>query len=79
MICRSLAVLCVLTTFVAALAHAEKRYGPGATNTEILLGQSMPYSGPASIYGTYGKTQLAFFRISTNTRASTGASERVRY
>jgi branched-chain amino acid transport system substrate-binding protein len=59
----SLAVLCVFTTFVAAVAHAEKRYGPGATDTEILLGQTMPYSGPASAYGTYGKAQLAFFRM----------------
>ena len=59
----SLAVLCVLTTFVAALAHAEKRYGPGVTDTEILLGQTMPYSGPASTYGTYGKAQLAFLRM----------------
>jgi ABC-type branched-subunit amino acid transport system substrate-binding protein len=43
--------------------HAQKRYGPGVTDTEILLGQSMPYSGPASAYGTYGKAQAAFFRM----------------
>lgn len=60
---RSLAVLCLLTTLVAAVVHAEKRYGPGVTNTEILLGQTMPYSGPASAYGTYGKAQAAFFRM----------------
>lgn len=60
---RSLAVLCLLTTLVAAVVHAEKRYGPGVTDTEILLGQTMPYSGPASAYGTYGKAQAAFFRM----------------
>ena len=60
---RSIAVLCLLTTFAAAAAHAEKRYGPGVTDTQILLGQTMPYSGPASAYGTYGKAQAAFFRM----------------
>jgi branched-chain amino acid transport system substrate-binding protein len=60
---RNVAVLCLLTTFAAAAAHAEKRYGPGVTDTQILLGQTMPYSGPASAYGTYGKAQAAFFRM----------------
>ena len=60
---RSLTVLCLLTTLVAGVVHAEKRYGPGVTDTEILLGQTMPYSGPASAYGTYGKAQAAFFRM----------------
>jgi ABC-type branched-subunit amino acid transport system substrate-binding protein len=60
---RGLAVFCLLTTLAAPAAHAEKRYGPGVTDTEILLGQTMPYSGPASAYGTYGKAQAAFFRM----------------
>ncbi|HUM05849.1 MAG TPA: ABC transporter substrate-binding protein [Terriglobales bacterium] len=60
---RSIAVLCLLTTFAAAAAHAEKHYGPGVSDTQILLGQTMPYSGPASAYGTYGKAQAAFFRM----------------
>ena len=38
-----------------------KRYDPGASDTEIKLGQTMPYSGPASAYGTVGKAELAFF------------------
>ncbi len=63
MVRRGLKVLCLLTTLVAGVAHAEKRYGPGVTDTEILLGQTMPYSGPASSYGTYGKAQAAFFRM----------------
>jgi branched-chain amino acid transport system substrate-binding protein len=60
---RSLAVLSLLMTLAAGAVHAEKRYGPGVTDTEILLGQTMPYSGPVSAYGTYGMAQAAFFRM----------------
>jgi len=45
-----------------ALAQAAK-YGPGASATEIKLGQTMPYSGPASAYGTIGKAQAAYFKM----------------
>ena len=60
---RLLPAVCLLSTLAAGVVHAEKRYGPGVTDTEILLGQTMPYSGPASAYGTYGKAQAAFFRM----------------
>ncbi|MFC0282628.1 ABC transporter substrate-binding protein [Camelimonas abortus] len=43
-------------------AAAEKRYGPGVTDTEIRIGNIMPYSGPASAYGTIGTTEAAYFR-----------------
>jgi len=46
---------------VASPAAADKRYGPGVTDTEIRIGQTMPYSGPASSYGTVGKAELAYF------------------
>jgi branched-chain amino acid transport system substrate-binding protein len=36
--------------------------GPGAKGAEIKIGQTMPYSGPASAYGTIGKLQTAFFK-----------------
>jgi branched-chain amino acid transport system substrate-binding protein len=42
---------------------ADKKYGPGVTDTEIKLGQTMPYSGPASAYGTIGKSEAAFFEM----------------
>jgi branched-chain amino acid transport system substrate-binding protein len=45
----------------AAPALAEKKYGPGVTDTEIKIGQTMPYSGPASAYGTIGKAEAAYF------------------
>jgi branched-chain amino acid transport system substrate-binding protein len=48
---------------VAAPAMAQKKYGPGASDTEIKLGQTMPYSGPASAYGTIGKAQQAYFKM----------------
>jgi branched-chain amino acid transport system substrate-binding protein len=43
-------------------AFAQKAYGPGATDTEIKIGNIMPYSGPASSYGVIGKTEAAFFK-----------------
>jgi branched-chain amino acid transport system substrate-binding protein len=51
----------VLATLVVTLAAAEKHYGPGVTDTEIKIGQTMPYSGPASSYGTAGKAEAAYF------------------
>ncbi len=44
-------------------ASAQKAYGPGVTDTEIKLGQTMPYSGPASAYGLVGRTQSAYFKM----------------
>ena len=41
-------------------AIAENKYGPGVTDTEVKIGQTMPYSGPASAYGTQG--QARWFR-----------------
>ena len=45
----------------SAWSQAAK-YGPGASATEIKLGQTMPYSGPASAYGTIGKLEEAYFK-----------------
>ena len=42
-------------------ASAQKKYDPGATDTEIKIGNIMPYSGPASAYGVIGKTEAAYF------------------
>src|SRR6202171_3111165 len=43
-------------------ALAQKKYDTGATDTEIKIGNIMPYSGPASAYGVIGKTEEAYFR-----------------
>ncbi len=45
------------------LALAAGQYGPGASDTEIKIGNTMPYSGPASAYGTIGKAEAAFFNM----------------
>ncbi len=41
---------------------AQKHYDSGATDTEIKIGNIMPYSGPASAYGVIGRTEAAFFK-----------------
>jgi len=46
---------------VASPAVAQKKYDIGASDTEIRIGNIMPYSGPASAYGTIGKTLGAYF------------------
>jgi len=60
----------VLTAAAAAFsllasqsAFAQKRYDTGASDTEIKIGNIMPYSGPASAYGIIGKTEEAYFKM----------------
>src|SRR3954452_12012863 len=43
-------------------ATAQKKYDPGASDSEIKLGNIMPYSGPLSAYALIGRTQDAFFK-----------------
>jgi ABC-type branched-subunit amino acid transport system substrate-binding protein len=43
--------------------YAQKKYDPGASDTEIKIGQTVPFSGPASAYATIGKTQAAYFKM----------------
>jgi branched-chain amino acid transport system substrate-binding protein len=60
----SLTPLSVVALVVAGgLALAAGQYGPGASNTEIKIGNTMPYSGPASPYGTIGKSEAAYFAM----------------
>jgi ABC-type branched-subunit amino acid transport system substrate-binding protein len=53
----------VLGASLASPVHADKRYGPGVSDTEIRIGQTMPYSGPLSAFGTLGRAQAAYFRM----------------
>jgi branched-chain amino acid transport system substrate-binding protein len=53
------AVALGLSTVVEA---GEKKYDPGASDTEIKIGQTMPYSGPNSTFGVYGRAQAAYFK-----------------
>jgi len=45
----------------AGTARAEKKYAPGITDTEILIGSTQPFSGPASSYSTIGRCHAAYF------------------
>jgi branched-chain amino acid transport system substrate-binding protein len=54
--------LAVLLTAATTRAD-EKKYGPGVTDTEIKVGSSMPYSGPASSFGVTGRAQAAYYRM----------------
>ena len=60
---RSVLAAAAALPFASAPAFAQKKYGPGASDKEIKLGQTMPYSGPASAYGTIGKLHQAYFKM----------------
>ena len=49
--------------FVSGAAWTAGQYGPGAGDTEIKIGNTMPYSGPASSYGVIGKSEAAYFAM----------------
>jgi ABC-type branched-subunit amino acid transport system substrate-binding protein len=55
------AALLGAVVLAASPAAAQKKYDPGASDTEIKIGNIMPYSGPASAYGVIGKTEAAYF------------------
>ena len=59
---------CLWLAFSMALAlgspaWGEKSYGPGVTDAEIKIGQTMPYSGPLSAFGTMGRAEAAYFEM----------------
>jgi len=55
---------CALTIgLIGSATAAEKKYGPGVSDTEIKLGQTVPYSGPASAFGSYGRTMVGYFNM----------------
>jgi branched-chain amino acid transport system substrate-binding protein len=58
----SAAMALALTAMLASPADAQQ-YGSGVTDHEITIGQTMPYSGPASSYGTIGKAETAYFKM----------------
>ena len=47
----------------SGVAFAAGQYGPGVSDTEIKIGNTMPYSGPASAYGAIGKAETAYFNM----------------
>ena len=59
---RSFGAAAALTCLLAGAAVAEPKYGPGTSATEIKVGQTIAYSGPASAYGQLGKVEDAYFK-----------------
>jgi len=53
----------VAAALASPTAFAQKKYDPGANDKEIRIGNTNPYSGPASAYGTIGKTIGAYFKM----------------
>ncbi|MCG2627486.1 ABC transporter substrate-binding protein [Bradyrhizobium sp. WYCCWR 13023] len=60
---RTAALITAVATLASTAALAQKKYDTGATDTEIKIGNIMPYSGPASAYGIIGKTEEAYFKM----------------
>ena len=56
-------LIAAIAAVVAIGAQAQNKYDTGATDKEIKIGQTMPYSGPASAYGTIGKTEQAYIKM----------------
>lgn len=57
-----LSVASLALAMTSGVALAQKKYDTGASDTEIKIGNIMPYSGPASAYGVIGKTIDAYFK-----------------
>jgi branched-chain amino acid transport system substrate-binding protein len=60
---RSLVLAGTVLALSTSASFAQKKYDKGATDTEIKVGNIMPYSGPASAYATIGKTEAAYFKM----------------
>jgi len=61
--CLLVSMMLALGALIESAAMAQKKYPPGVTDTEIKVGQTMPYSGPASAWGTVGRAELAYFKM----------------
>ena len=59
----ALAVATAALSLTTTASFAEKKYDTGASDTEIKIGNIMPYCGPASAYGMIGKTEAAYFKM----------------
>jgi ABC-type branched-subunit amino acid transport system substrate-binding protein len=59
----SAAVVAAFLVSAANVCAQEKKYDPGASDTEIKLGQTVPHSGPGSLYGVLGRVGEAYFQM----------------
>src|SRR4051812_5339601 len=63
MLAAGAALLASLSSVATAVRAADNTYDPGASDTEIKLGQTIPHSGAGSLYGAIGRTQAAYFQM----------------
>jgi branched-chain amino acid transport system substrate-binding protein len=61
--CLVVSIVLGIGAVTAGASAAQKNYAPGVTDTEIKIGQTMPYSGPASAWGVVGRAELAYFKM----------------
>jgi branched-chain amino acid transport system substrate-binding protein len=57
------AIAVIALSTIGGVSAAEKKYGPGVTDAEIKLGQTVPYSGPASAFSSYGRLMTGYFEM----------------
>src|SRR3954470_8712773 len=60
---RLIIALAAIAVIAAFSARAQQKYDAGASDTEIKIGHTNPYSGPASAYGTIGRSEAAYFKM----------------
>jgi ABC-type branched-subunit amino acid transport system substrate-binding protein len=68
----ALATILASTVTAPYVRAAEKKYDPGASDTEIKLGQTIPHSGPGSLYGVLGRVGEAYFQSLNETGGING-------
>jgi ABC-type branched-subunit amino acid transport system substrate-binding protein len=68
----TIAMALLATALIVAPVHAEKSYGPGASDKEIKLGQTVSYSGALSVFGTIGRVEAAYFEMLNGTGGING-------
>jgi hypothetical protein len=62
------AIAAIVLSTIGSVSAAEKKYGPGVTDTEIKVGQTVPYSGPASAFSSYGRLMAGYFEMAQRIR-----------
>lgn len=65
---KTIVLVCAVTAalmleWLTGAVAAERKYDPGVSDTEIRIGQTLPYSGPASAIGTLGRVESAYFEM----------------
>jgi len=60
---RGVLLAAIVVVMSLCASRAEKQYDPGASDTSIKIGNTMPYSGPNSAFAVVGRTEAAYFKM----------------